>query len=296
MQVMLAGKADAKSIKFPVLASVKLDGIRCVVIGGKLLSRQMKPIPNTFLQKKYGGLPEGTDGELILGDPTAEDCYRKTVSATMSEDGSPDDVDFYVFDNFMSPGGFSQRYRVVEKMNDYCTGVIAVVHHLIEDLEALNQLEAEAVDAGHEGIMIRSLNGPYKNGRSTANEGYLLKLKRFEDAEAVVLDTEELMHNSNAAMISATGHTERSSAKGGMVGRGCLGALVVKGKGGTYDGVEFNIGTGFQGADSKDGERAKLWKIRTKLVGKVVKFKYFPLGSKERPRFPVFLGWRSDID
>jgi hypothetical protein len=32
------------------------------------------------------------------------------------------------------------------------------------------------------------------------------------------------------------------------------------------------------------------------LNGRVVKFKYFPTGSKEAPRFPVFLGWRADGD
>lgn len=297
MQCMLAGKCeDVAKLKFPVMASHKLDGVRALVLDGRVVSRQLKPIPNAWVQKKFGGLPEGTDGELIFGDPTKPDAYRKTVSAVMSEDGEPTEVCYHVFDNFMSPGGFAQRYRVVEKMNDYVEGVLAVVHHVIDSVEDLNAFEAEAIDDGHEGIMVRSINGPYKHGRSTANEGWLLKIKRFEDAEAIVLDTEELQHNGNEATTDLLGHTERSSHQENLVGLNALGALVVKGAGGTYDGVEFRIGTGFQGAAAKDGERHQLWKKRKQLVGQIVKFKYFPSGSKERPRFPVFLGWRSKID
>jgi DNA ligase-1 len=71
-----------------------------------------------------------------------------------------------------------------------------------------------------------------------------------------------------------------------------LGGLNVLGLEGTYKDVEFSVGTGFTGADSTTGERAKLWAVREKLIGRIAKVKYFASGSKDRPRFPVFLGWR----
>lgn len=301
-QPMLAGKYDPTDYKnplsYPVLASHKLDGVRFVIIGGVVMSRSLKPIPNAWVQKQYSKLPEGSDGELIFGNPTHPEAYRNTMSAVMSEDGEPTQVLAHCFDNYRFSGGFQNRFGLVNTWPQYkeIKGAVIVAHKLIHNASELEAFEQAAVDAGHEGIMVRSLNGPYKQGRSTAKEGYLLKVKRFEDSEAVVLDTEELMSNTNAATKDNLGHTERSSHKAGMVGRGVLGALNVRGLEGTYKDVEFSIGTGFTGADDPNGERGKLWKQRKQLVGRIAKFKYFPTGSKDKPRFPVFLGWRDARD
>lgn len=296
---MLAGKCeDMGALQFPVMASVKLDGVRALVIGGVVMSRSLKPIPNAWVQKQFSNLPEGTDGELIFGDPTHPDAYRNTVSAVMSEDGAPTQVQYLVFDNFKLPGGFKQRFNVVATGPDYYEkqNVQVVPHSIVENADQLTQVEALAVEAGHEGIMVRSLNGPYKQGRSTAKEGWLLKVKRFEDSEAVVLGTYEWETNTNTATKNALGHTERSSHKDGKVGAGVLGGLDVRGLAGTYEGVEFSIGTGFSGADDPNGERGRLWRERATLVGRIAKFKYFASGSKDKPRFPVFLGWRDRLD
>ena len=73
---MLAGTITKLSqVKYPVLGSCKLDGVRAVVREGMLLSRSLKPIPNKFLQKQFSML-EGFDGELILGDPDDDDVFR----------------------------------------------------------------------------------------------------------------------------------------------------------------------------------------------------------------------------
>jgi DNA ligase-1 len=293
---MLAGKVkdmDINKIQYPCYASAKLDGVRAIVLNGVLVSRQLKPIPNAWCQKQFSGLPEGTDGELIFGDPTA-DPYRATVSAVMSEDGEPTQVRFYVFDNAFIPGPFDIRFRRVEQLGR--PGVVVVPHTIIHGPEEMEIVESAALDAGYEGIMVRSLTGPYKQGRSTTNEGYLLKLKRFEDAEAVVMDVFEWEENTNTATTSATGHTERSSHKAGMVGRGVLGGLIVNGINGPYTGVQFRIGSGFDGAADPNGERGKLWKIRKSLVGQIVKYQFFPGGSKDKPRFPTYKGWRNPID
>ena len=296
---MLAGKAgDLSSVQFPVMVSAKLDGVRALVIDGAVMSRSLKPIPNAWVQKQFSDLPNGTDGELIYGDPTHPDAYRNTVSAVMSEDGEPTQVQFYAFDNFTAKGGFQERFRKVQDLaSDLLFPNVQVVpHSLVDKSEDLAAIEAIAVEAGYEGVMLRSTNGPYKQGRSTTNEGYLLKVKRFEDSEAIIESVYEWETNNNVAKTNALGRTERSSHKNGKVGANVLGGLNVRGLEGTYKGVEFSIGTGFSGADDPDGERGKLWKRRAALVGKIVKFKYFKTGGLDRPRFPVFLGWRDARD
>src|ERR1035438_433698 len=111
---MLAGTMkDTSKLHFPMLASQKLDGIRATVQGGQLLSQILKPIPNENVQALFKGLPEGIDGELIVGDPLAPDAYRKTVSLVMSDDKPLDwfkgeVVRLHVFDKYGS-GGFQSR-------------------------------------------------------------------------------------------------------------------------------------------------------------------------------------------
>jgi len=291
---MLAGKCtDVSKLPYPVLVSVKLDGVRATVQYGKLMSRTLKPIPNVNVQARFKGLPEGWDGELIAGDPTAPDAYRKTMSIVMSDDKPADDVRYHVFDKIDSEG-FEVRLRGVSNAMDilhlHNLYIRLVSHVLINNAEQLEQLESAWLEQGHEGAMIRSINGPYKEGRSTEKQGYLLKLKRFDDGEAEVIGFVEEEENTNEATTNALGRTERSTKQAGKVGKGTLGAFYVKGIT-KYHGVEFSVGGGFKAV-----ERAIYWVHRTAFLGKLLKYRYFPTGSKDKPRFPVFIGWRDERD
>ena len=155
------------------------------------------------------------------------------------------------------------------------------------NLEHLNAIEAAYVENGGEGLILRSKTALYKFGRSRPSDGACLKLKRFSDAEATVVFAYEQMHNANEARTNALGRTERSSHKANKIGKDTLGGLEVVGLNGEFDGVRFRIGTGYD-----DELRARLWAQRKDLPGQVVKFKYVPVGSKDAPRFPVFLGFR----
>jgi DNA ligase-1 len=68
----------------------------------------------------------------------------------------------------------------------------------------------------------------------------------------------------------------------------CLGSLKVHD---LATGVEFSIGSGFS-----QEQRDYFWEHKAELLGRTVKYKYFPTGSKERPRFPTYLGFRDMID
>ena len=281
MKPMLACEANLSKLKFPVLASPKLDGVRALVRDGVVLSRSLKPIPNRHVQLMFGRPElEGLDGELILGDPTHPEAYRRTVSAVMSIEGDPD-VDFHVFDRW------DRDYPYNEVALSYGL-TIPVFSTLLLNMDELEEYEVALLDKGYEGVMLRDPQSPYKFGRSTAKEGYLLKLKRFADSEAEIIGFEELLHNHNEATINDTGHIERSTKQDGLLPADTLGALIVRD---IHSGVEFKIGTGFTAA-----ERQKFWNLRASLRGALVKYQYFPTGSKEKPRFPSFQGFRHRID
>jgi DNA ligase-1 len=288
---------DTSKLKFPVLASKKLDGVRASMQGGILLSRSLKPIPNVHVQEMFKGLPEGLDGELIFGDPCSPTAYRDTVSIVMSDDKPADGINLHVFDKFEEKN-FSTRIRHAGDavggrltMND--NHLRFVQHILINSIEELDAFEAAALAEGQEGVMIRSLDGPYKQGRSTEKEAYLLKLKRFCDTEAVVTGTYELQHNANDSFVNELGRTARSTEKAGKAGLDTLGGFYVTGVGGDFDGVEFKVGNG-QGMTQD--LRKQLWIERDTLIGRIIKVKYFPTGSKDRPRHPLWLGWRDARD
>lgn len=281
---MLACEADLEKLKFPLLASPKLDGIRAIVRGGVVYSRSNKPIPNKYVQEKFGHF-EHFDGELIVGDPTSKTVYRDTVSHVMSHDKTGFDVVFHAFDHVEHPDRIYNIRAVA--LADGKSGAIIHEQKLVNDLIDLLEYEYQCLEQGYEGLILRDPNAPYKMGRSTVKEGYLLKLKRFVDAEAEVIGFEERMHNGNEATVSELGRTKRSSHQAGKSGRGDLGAIVVV----DGAGIEFNIGTGFT-----DDERATVWANRDHYLGAVAKFKYFPVGVKTAPRHPVFLGWRDRSD
>ena len=275
---------DVTQLQYPLMASPKLDGVRALWIDGNLHSRTMKLIPNMRLRQAIRDLnpPPGLDGELIFGSPTARDVYRQTVSAVMTEAASAEGIHWYVFDLCLEPQAFLQRQAWLPSM-----GLIEKLSHaIVSSPEELLELELATLDAGYEGLILRAMHGKYKQGRSTLREQGMLKLKRFQDAEAQVIGFEELQHNANVATLDERGYTKRSSHQENKVGMNTLGALVLD-----WHKQELRVGTGFT-----EAERQQIWDHQERYLGWWAKFKYLPVGVKDLPRHPVWLGWRSPID
>lgn len=300
---LLAADATDADIRYPVLASPKIDGIRCLIVNGQALTRSLKPIPNLFIRRmleKYA--PNGADGEIVVGD-----SFNSTTSAVMSRDGEPV-FTYFIFDDCMEyyrDRAFRVRMHDMDsfltKCKMQCAGwqvregaagcsIQFLQHNFIETAEEMQAYYVKCLTEGYEGVMIRDPLGVYKHGRSTKREGILLKLKPFADAEAVVVRIDELQHNQNAAETNALGLTERSTAASGKSGGGTMGRLLVKAVTGDYSGKEFFIGTGFD-----QTLRNEIWASPQKFLGKKLTFKYQAHGSVDLPRIPVFLRWRDDV-
>lgn len=283
-------KDGKPALRFPLYVQPKLDGIRASVVGGKLLTRTLKQVPNREIFDALSDPQfEGLDGELIVGDPTAEDCYRKTASFCMSGSKTGTSWTYYVFDKWDAPGTFVERYKALLGQSNGLNPALdiqVVPTVTADDGDELELIEQAIVGDGHEGAIARQPSSRYKFGRASKTAGELVKLKRFEDAEARVVGVYEELHNGNAGMTNALGRTERSTAKAGKTGKGRLGGFIVSD---IETGVEFRVGTGFSAV-----ERADLWTEwnQKSFAGRVLKYKHFPVGAHERPRHPVALGWR----
>lgn len=286
---MLAGKApdDLSVLRFPIIGSPKVDGVRAVVLDGVVLSRNLLPIPNAYVQARFGKKKyNGLDGELVIGDPADSTVFNRTQSAVMTKRGKPD-VKFLVFDYVLAPTlTWEHRFERVKKLALNAAHVYTMPYETIGNVQGVTALETAYLEMGYEGLMLRDPHGGYKFGRSTTREGLLLKLKRFEDAEARVVAVKALERNTNEARTGGLAQ-RRSSARSGRVADELLGALVCE----RADGVVFDVGTGFSLS-----ERQALWAARDTLVGRLVRYRFFAGGVVDKPRFPVFAGFRDPID
>ena len=282
-------------LKYPLMASIKLDGIRCLRVDGKTLSRSFKPIPNKYIQKRMNELNvNNLDGELVTyNEDGSVRTFNEIQGDIMSEDGEPN-FKFEIFDYMvMEDLHFQGRYQYLEvlfasgSLPDFCK---LVKHELILDENQLTSFEDQAVADGHEGIMTRSLEGKYKFGRATFKSQDLIKIKRFIDSEAIIIGFEEKLRNENEAETDGLGHTKRSSAKAGLVPAGTLGTLLVRD---IKDGREFGIGTGI---GLNDLLKKEIWDNQSKFLGRLIKYKYQEVGTKDKPRIPSFQGFRDERD
>lgn len=300
--------AEEGDVRFPCYASKKIDGFRCIVApGGIALSAALKPIPNKHVQayfKRHSNILTGLDGELCVGDPTDPDVFKKTEKALNSVEGEPQFA-FYVFDRADCAEGFSFRLGTILPYQEYLTlsdyddflqewdflPARVHEHYHIADAEELADFVREALDEGYEGVMVRSPDGPYKYGRSTKREGYLLKLKPYRDDEAEIIELIEGQKNLNEKTKDARGLSQRSSHKANKIPSGTLGAFRVRVLTGPFKGVECKVATG---SLTKE-ERKAIWDAQDK--SKVITFKHMlQAGSYEKPRHAGFLRFRPDFD
>lgn len=315
----LAGKAEDASIRFPVLASPKIDGVRAIRFD-RLMSRSMKEIPSAFVQRILSSSwLDGLDGELVVGSATHPNCMQNTTSGVMAKDKTPT-FQFHVFDHVKHLDlPFSERLTMASRQvelfhrawfasgdktrHDWVGAVTAnrldggpaptdspvsmVMHMRIDTVNELLAYEAEQLELGYEGVMIRDPDGKYKQGRSTVKEGGLLKVKRFTDDEATIIGFVEEMKNNNAKTTNELGRSKRSSHKDGKSGKDTLGAFILRNSAGT----EFQCGSGID-----DALAAEVWANRTQYLGRTVTYKSFLIGVKDAPRHPVFKAFRSPLD
>jgi DNA ligase 1 len=272
------------SLRYPLYASQKLDGIRCLIINGVACSRKLLPLPNVHIQNWVirNLIPDGLDGEIIIPGKS----FHEIQSWVMTRYTSPSEFEFHVFDKFTNPQwGFNSRLKDFDMLSK---SRVYPIHQIkchgprfLEDLWSRRDPEGE-------GLILRDPDAPYKFGRSTRRQQWALKVKRFEDAEAKIIGFEPKMHNDNPMERDNLGNAKRSSHKANQQTLETLGALVCKD---CKTGRVFKIGSGFC-----DNDRDYIWRNRNSVAVKkaTVCYKFQPHGVKELPRCPIFKGIRYD--
>jgi len=220
----------------------------------------------------------------------------------MSEQHADSDaVKYFVFDYLrgnVAGYGYAARHAELRKAviggsNSADAWIVIAMPTEVVDQAACDVYEATMLAAGFEGVMLRAPGGAHKHGRSTMKEQGLIAIKRFAQAEGVIIGYVEQETNTNAATVDELGRTKRSSAKAGKVKNGKLGAVKVRitacSEAPHMVGTTNEVGTGFD-----DDQRTVFWKQREGLLGQIITFKFQAHGAKDAARIPVFIGFRPE--
>jgi hypothetical protein len=288
---------DESKLKFPLIAMPKIDGCRGINLEGNLTGRSLKPFKNKHVTAMFSK-PEftGIDGELAAGEWTNQSLCRDTTSAINRIVGTPGVV-WWAFDYLPShllDKGYHERLVALEThvagLNARgITNIKVVPSCIVGSLAEIDAVEAELLGMGFEGVILRDIHGKHKSGRATASVGSYLRIKRFTDAEAVVLSINEAMQNNNEQKVNELGRSERSSHQENMEAKGMVGSLVCKC---CETGETITVGAG----DMDHTERKYYFDNQSEIVGKAIKYKSFRHGVKDKPRFPTFLSIRAAED
>ncbi len=235
--------------------SEKFDGVRAQWDGRALRFRGggLVPAPAWFTAN-FPALP--LDGELWIARDRF-DALSGTVRKIEPVDAEWRQVRFLIFELPGAAGDFSERVRQMRAIvaRAGVPWLEAVGQARVADKAELMQRLDAVLRAGGEGLMLHRADAPYRTGRSDV----LLKLKPWQDAEAVVV-----------------GHIPGNGKYRGMTG-----ALQME----TPDGKRFRIGSGLS-----DALRRQPPPLGTRIT-----YRYQQLTKNGVPRFPRYLRVREDF-
>jgi len=229
--------------------SEKYDGVRAYWDGRQLLSRQGNIIrAPAWFTDVLSETP--MDGELWI----ARGQFERLSGIVRRHSPDPDDwreIKYMVFDLPGNKQIFDHRLQAIKQLIVEINSphIQAVAQRKIASRARLMRELDEVVSQQGEGLMLRRGASLYAGKR---NED-LLKLKKYADAEAVVI--------------------EHLPGKGKFTGM--LGSLLVE----TADRRRFRIGTGFSHLDRQNPPP----------IGALITYQYFGLTNTGLPRFASYL-------
>lgn len=285
---------------------IKYDGVRCNVRDGVVMGKSMLPITNRYIQELYGHPKyNGLEFEIIVVDSDGKynpvTCCAETVSFTNSEYAVRDHLCVLIDHSFNSELAFDMRFEDLERFARYHDNFILPEIEVVNEVSEILAFESKALAKDHEGIIVRNPFLKYKEGVSS-KEGELLRLKRYISEEAIIVEVGVAYTNNNDVEINALGYAERSSMLAGKVAKEEVGKFFCKLVKDVYDPwsrrLLFKAGSFCivaPGNMTKE-EKIELYKIKDQLKGRMISFKSFPKGTKDKPRFATFQHFVPDFD
>ena len=237
--------------------SQKMNGNRASFYQGKLISRQGKEfsgMQHIIYDLQQLGMGWFYDGELIrknIDNLSDGENFRIGTGVINSDAESKNEIKFVIFDYFpeseipnkQSNNKYNVRRKMLNELRKVIkekqlqnVEVVTMVYEGTDQSQIMKWLEY-AVEQGWEGLMLNK-DAIYKCKRTTD----LIKIKKFYTMDLPVVE-----------VLEGDGRLT-----------GTLGALVLR-----YKDNTVNVGSGFD-----DATRAKFWKDKNNLIGRVIEVKY----------------------
>lgn len=204
---MLAQEYDkyAAGIKYPCIVQPKLDGVRMLASRDTAVSRLGNILkPSSDIYNELQRLPNGCilDGELYLHSAG----FETVVSKVKRQDWVG--LQYHVYDLVHPIHPFSVRFTTLQHFVDGMRHILPVPTALATSSSDVAERLEEYTRQGYEGLIVRSPDGVYKEGKRSKD---LLKLKKFMTAEFLVVG---LQTGKNGSVIfqCETAHGERFNA------------------------------------------------------------------------------------
>lgn len=289
-----------------LILMTKYDGVRCMVIDNIVRGKSLLPIVNKNIQQLYGNNKfEGKDFEIIVTNNDIYNpvtCCNETVSFTNSEDIIVEHKCILIDDINIKDLIFNERLnRLNLFVNNNQDKFQLPDYIIIETIEQLLAYEEHILTQDHEAIIIRNPYLIYKEGVSS-REGELLRLKRHISEEAIIEDILPAFTNNNEAKINLLGNKERSSCLNGKVAKEEVGKLIcriIKDIHDPWSGrlivKKDSICVVAPGNMTKE-DKINIYKNKKLYKGRMIKFKSFPKGTKDKPRFATFQYFVPEFD
>lgn len=296
----MSQKIPFEELRYPTLASVKMDGLRCLIYDGQLFTRNLKLHPNQKLQEYFKeAMRKSKKDELVfdgeLWDETLPFCETAGICRSFTAEIG-ENLAFHVFD--MLPlrvydhgaGGNPLRDRR-DAYYEECAGlanVRCVAQMPIHDAETLKGMFEQYVQRGHEGLICRDPRSYYKHGRCQPTKPFMVKFKATEthDAQIIGIKPARKLKEGVARTSDLMGHLKRVHTQDSYEADDKLGSFQV-----AWNELEFSVGPG-RGLD--DHEKRKIWKNKEAYIGKWIEFESLSVGVKDVPRMGKFVKFRFD--
>jgi DNA ligase-1 len=198
-------KNKKNNIVFPCYVQPKLDGLRCLVylLNGKCVAQSrtgtyFDTMDNILVQLeplllKNPGLI--FDGELYTDEIPFEELAglikKKNISEFTDEEKTRlNHIKYYIYDVVNDKPyveRFAYIYRTIPKL-DYNTFLETVPTRLISNYNEFRELFCEFIGNGYEGIMLRNVDGLYRQNYRSHD---LQKYKEFMEAEYPIIGFKE---------------------------------------------------------------------------------------------------------
>jgi len=310
------------NIRYPVLASLKLDGVRFLIFDGKMLSRRMEPLHPATVERFRQVIDWAAESNVCLdGEIWSPNLKFNQIQSALAHPSQDDGLKLYVFDILNVQEWFSTKSwkdkdagkhltQFSQRADHYmawCKNteperrfLVPVEQCLCQNTEQVAEQMRIAGESGGEGLMLKSPTSYYVHSRTTAVQGIFWKLKFWKEVNAKIVGfkqgtilTDEARENNTER--SALGTLKRGYKQDDRIEVDEVGAVEVE----ITEGQVFPMGTrcfvGFA-ADAYNLRTAVTWENRAQFLEKHVDIVYQECGTKDKPRMGRISRLRPDLD